>query len=547
MLGFFVTPFPNETFYSLVGRFIRRFSPIGFGIRCLFGRNFVSIKNELATDLSFFIKACSTVFPKTASHIYDHHTVWPLYKNLVGGKAKERIECQITAGGKRVRSELASCRQFSSFIPLYCPKCNQKQLENSDELYWNRIHQIPNILVCPDHFCYLEKAEAINDGQHASEYIFIPNKESCPIISPRFCDNEFIIEVSKTLKHWLLTPNNYQLDYRSKMIALGYSKGSRLDFKKLETDFIKMVGKSSFEEYSACSERLAVLSKSLIYSYKTFINPVNHAIIQTFFKRKAVSTKIKIEFLPFGKGPWKCLNKTCSSFQKKVIKDYRCNYIKKTKKYTGYFKCSCEFEYTQSTMENSIAGKIRIVKYGSHWENAARTYLKKGYKVKEVARIIGHTVQSGEQALLKLLNGQVRKQSRKPRKPICQAKLIEMRKVWREAVKEKIRVCNLTVIRNNNIATYNYLIKNDGLWIKAFNNKYKSKIKIRVPRSMLDIESIVLEKIKVLRTKYPAVKITKQRLSVVLGFQLTKSDISQSRLNRLLSLVENQMLTRLAA
>lgn len=536
MLGFFVVPYQNETFYSLVARFCNRFSPIIYGLKCLFGKCHLTIRTDLATDLEFFQKTCGKTFSFTCFEIYHQFTLWPLYKKFLDKSLVEEVDSKISAGGKYVSWKLMARSRNSGVVPYYCPSCNQEQREKGEELYWNRVHQIPNIQVCPYHFTILEKA--VLRSRDDSSYLFIPSEISCPIKIAKPSTNKFINDVSITLKILLLNPDSkLEVNYREKVRLLGYLKGERLDLEKLQRDFESTLGIQTIRQYESDRKRFSAFSKALIYSYKNFISPVNHAIFHVFFNERSQQVKETEPFLPFGKGPWKCINKCCPSYNKNVIKQCKWNYQRRTKHFTGFFKCNCGLVYSQSL--NSKFSKIttRIIISGKLWDNKAKALLKEGYNMNDIAREIGYTFASGQLAARKLLGKTKYVKNKTSKKAIDPSRIKTLRKSWRKLVKENIHNKTLTIIRGKHSLIYDALTRTDPQWLKTFNSPFRAKIKTRkvVKRSSKEIEKLVMNEIAMMRQKYPSEKITKRKISLALGISLTKQQISMPRFIQLLS------------
>lgn len=536
MLGFFVVPYPNETFYSLVARFCKRFNPINYGLRCLFGKAQTKIRTDLAaTDLGSFQKLSSRIFGYTCEGIFNHFTLWPLYRKFLNLNLVENIDKTIKEGGKYVSRQLFSRSRNSGIVPYYCPSCNQEQREKGEELYWNRVHQIPNILVCPYHFTILEKA--VLRSRDDSSNLFIPSELSCPIKTRKPSTNKFINDVSVTLKNLLLIPD-YKLEthYKEKIQTLGYLKGERLDFTKLRIDFESVLGSHTIRLYE--SRKLRVFSKALIYNYKTFVSPISHAIFHAFLVEMNRQVNEKKPFLPFGKGPWKCINKCCPSYNKNVIRECQWKYQKLSKNFLGYFKCSCGFVYYHSLNSKTSKRKTRIVARGKLWEERAKALWKTGHSMSEISRKIGYTSSINILAIQKLLGSKKAAKKKISKIAIDPNRLKALRSSWRKAVEENINNQTLTIIRRKHPAVYEALARTDSPWLKAFNRPFRSKTKTRkkvLTKSSKEIEKLVANEIAMIKLKYPSEKITRTRISLALGISLTNEQISMPRFRQLLT------------
>ena len=80
----------------------------------------------------------------------------------------------------------------------------------------------------------------------------------------------------------------------------------------------------------------------------------------------------KIEYKPFGDGPWPCMNKICDNYRKKVIDDVEISYNSKKKSPVGKFKCDCGYTYSRVGPDKSEEDLYRIgkvIEMGSLWED----------------------------------------------------------------------------------------------------------------------------------------------------------------------------------
>lgn len=535
MLGFFVVPYQNESFYSLVARFCNRFSPIIYGLKCLFGDCYPRIRTDLATDLEFFQKTCGKTFSFTSSEIYHQFTLWPLYKKFLTKSLVEEVDDKISAGGKYVSWKLMARSRNSGAVPYYCPSCNKEQREKGEELYWNRVHQIPNIKVCPYHFTILEKA--VLTSRDDSSHLFIPSEMSCPIKISKPSTNKFVNDVSITLKKLLLIPDfKLGTDYQKQIKFLGYLKGESLDFEKLRRDFESLVGINTIKQYEAGKKRFSAFSKAMIYGYKNFVSPANHSIFKVFLDEKSRQVNEKEQFRPFGKGPWKCINKCCPSYNKDVIEECKWHCNKDSKNFIGYFKCDCGLVYYQSVNIKIERRETRVTVYGELWENKVKALLAEGNNKQDIAREIGCNFSSGYRGIQKLLGHIKRVKKKITKKAIDPNRLKALRKSWRNAVKENIHNQTLTVIRGKHFDVYSVLVRRDSPWLKTFNSPFRAKTRTRkkdVNRSFEEIEKLVINEIERMRQKYPPVKITRRKISIALGIALNKQ-ISLPRFIQLL-------------
>ncbi len=122
-----------------------------------------AIKNHVTSlDLPCHIgdlhEATKHIVPWTIRSIFEEYTLLPVYRPFVTeGKQARIVESMISSRSENIHAVIginASNLHRSSY-PRFCPICGKDDINNYGEAYWHRIHQFPDIQVCPDHNCFL--------------------------------------------------------------------------------------------------------------------------------------------------------------------------------------------------------------------------------------------------------------------------------------------------------------------------------------------------------------------------------------------------------
>ena len=82
-----------------------------------------------------------------------------------------------------------------------------------------------------------------------------------------------------------------------------------------------------------------------------------------------------LEYKPFGRSPWLCLNAAADHYLKPVITDLKVSHCLENKKPLGTFTCSCGMIYSRSGEDKTEEDKLRIgrvITYGRVWEGKLR-------------------------------------------------------------------------------------------------------------------------------------------------------------------------------
>jgi len=97
----------------------------------------------------------------------------------------------------------------------------------------------------------------------------------------------------------------------------------------------------------------------------------------------------KINYKPFNKGPYPCLNITCSNYLKPVIDKVDVRYSNDAKRPIGVFQCSCGFMYTRTGPDKTETDIYKIGKmkeYGQVWEEKLKELIESDLSLREMAR-----------------------------------------------------------------------------------------------------------------------------------------------------------------
>lgn len=158
MLSFFPILYPDELLYSALARYHIRsgnksfrqtdLDLFGYSSQQLCRVTLTNNLNYLDKNLSFFSKL-------TFSELLQNHTLYPFYATfLMPQEAWQLKDCM----GKKLSGSIFEVAKVATnstgdtnkFLK-FCPVCLEKDTQEYGEPYWHRIHQIPGILVCPNH------------------------------------------------------------------------------------------------------------------------------------------------------------------------------------------------------------------------------------------------------------------------------------------------------------------------------------------------------------------------------------------------------------
>ncbi|MFN8887536.1 MAG: TniQ family protein, partial [Cyclobacteriaceae bacterium] len=168
MIAYFPKPLPDEILYSLIARYglhthTTSYQPL---MRDIYGIKSLETNIDLPGHMSLFSNSTKRVLSLNSEELINRYTLWPFYAHFIKKeKHKATIESIKKTGSKGIDliCGLRSSNIKRVKIPQYCPTCCLEDIDKFGEMYWHRKHQIPSILICSKHNCYLETAQLDGD------------------------------------------------------------------------------------------------------------------------------------------------------------------------------------------------------------------------------------------------------------------------------------------------------------------------------------------------------------------------------------------------
>lgn len=351
--AFFITMngtkfFSNETFHGYIGRLsIYKLLPPSIIKRQLFGGDGGTVPICFLTRPAILVARQS--FDKIeVNKIIKDHTLFDYFMSFVSSETKLEIEERLwypRAQNWSIQTAIFGYdKTKESDAPRYCPLCVKEQMNEVGEFYFDRLHQIPSILVCTKHKCYLQKA-TIEPEDGLKHPHCKPTLKSCPIERVEYCKMPMVVEIAKICAAIAEGTYKIDFDYKKRARKLGYILGKYVDQSSIRSDYNKF-----FYGQIASSHPY----NRFLFMPEKFSNPYRHILFDFFLsereKEGLVHGQAKattFDRIYFGNGPWKCINKICEWYDKDTIHAVSFNYSRKVKRTIGRFKCSCGVEYSR--------------------------------------------------------------------------------------------------------------------------------------------------------------------------------------------------------
>jgi len=161
VLAFFPCTFPDESLYSVLGRYHRLAGNASEreSLRELVG----DAQHVIMADLPGTLQRLADALPGkrwTADRLIDELTLFPYFAPCLSpaqvAHARQAMQ-GATAEGVKMRLGLLASRIGGHIRLRFCQECRRQDADAFGQCYWHRIHQLPAVWMCPLHGCPLSE------------------------------------------------------------------------------------------------------------------------------------------------------------------------------------------------------------------------------------------------------------------------------------------------------------------------------------------------------------------------------------------------------
>lgn len=369
-------------------------------VHSLFEGRMVCATVDLPAHIKYLSKQLNNIY--TVDQLISNHTLYPYYTTFLSKQRAEKIQILMSEGSPRGEVHfslgLAASTVYRPKYLRYCKECIKEDTKTYNEPYWHRSHQIPGVYFCPIHKVGLIESTVFSPTrEHKFEYVPLSQLEvgqsSLKITNSKWKSHLLLIA---ECSYEILKNQNKFIDiskgYKAYLNENGYiTAGSRIRFKSLIYDFIDFFS-IDLLEYLNCKIDLKsddTWFHKIIRGGSGGTHPLRHILVQIFLRVNISEQKNNI---PFGDGPWPCLNKAAEHFMKNTINECNITRDYKTGFPVGTFRCSCGFEYSRKGPDKSKEDRYkigRIKSFGSVWMDKLKEYNQKDLSLRAKARLLG--------------------------------------------------------------------------------------------------------------------------------------------------------------
>ncbi|SCN23615.1 hypothetical protein N3C_1386 [Clostridium sp. N3C] len=410
MMTFFPVPYEDEVLYSVLARYHVRSGNISYKatMRDLFGATSVTAVMDLPSNIQNLVNNMPLNSRYTEEYLIKNHTLFPFYSAFLPPERAEKVlESMKGENGGSVYSRtgiMASSVTLNQYFK-FCPVCAKEDKLQYGELYWHRVHQIPGVLVCPKHYVPLYNSQVSVRGYNKCQYR-AASEENCvkPGINVIYADDVFekLIRLAEDVQVLLNSDFEkrniewYKEQYLAKMIEMGFATSNgKVHQKEFIKEFIDYYGEVFLDivQSGVDADNDSNWLMDMVRKKNKTAHPIRHLLLSRFLGISLHDLFYKkMEYKPFGDGPWPCLNAASDHYLKPVVYDLKVSYSTDSKYPVGTFSCTCGFVYTRSGPDESEDARYRfgrIKRFGQLWEERLKELVDRKLSLRETARLLG--------------------------------------------------------------------------------------------------------------------------------------------------------------
>ena len=289
------TPYPDETWYSIVSRYHRKSGNTKSTItsRELFGGTITSQKrvNPLALDNTIvdYVRLHGPTIG-TAEKCFSKYTLAPYQMRYYSEKRKEEVLERIFDASELKKTFVFTNHMYSRKQTMlrYCPLCLQEDIEKYGEAYWHRVHQIWVMDKCHKHGCNLLDADM--SLSKATYHFTCADEISCPNDKVTYNESPFDSFTQYAFAA-LNAPFSFHCDadvdaliYAAVDGGYGkfYSRGFMCDAHKMYEDIQKKFGEEFIKKFFTADNGGATIRRVFRPNWNSRVEPA--ILVATFLQ-----------------------------------------------------------------------------------------------------------------------------------------------------------------------------------------------------------------------------------------------------------------------
>lgn len=495
MLGFFPDPYPDELLYSACARYSDRVNYRGKinSLIEILGKTGSAVL-DFPSRIDYIISILPSGNNYSAEKIISENTLLPFYEPFLPCNRAKLARHQMKNYSLGSISNIITKPNKSLEYLRYCPICVLEDKKDYGETYWHRNHQLPGILVCSIHSCFLENS-LVEWGKQNNRIHFLSAEKHLrpkkPIFLKTTDDQQILLKLAKSAR-WLLSQtgsnprinlirNRYYNQLLKNKLAHYNGRIRKKHYYQAFNDYYSMALLNALNCPIGSTDRSWILR--IVEKSKTHIvqSPIKHLLMINFLGFTAEEFfNSFVEFKPFVDGPYPCFNGASEHYRELRIQQYQVfdNLSKHKNKQgipLGVFRCDCGFTYQRLGPDNSENDRFKyssIREFGTIWENALKTMwddslLTKTAIAKKLK--VSRFIVTNAAYRLKLIINREKITKKIVYHKVSRKTFLDLKKVYRKTLIEILQE-NPQISRNeiNKLAKFAYLwlMRNDSEWMQ---------------------------------------------------------------------------------
>lgn len=479
-------PYEDELLYSVIARYLVRVgakSPVST-IDLVFGHRVVATV-DLPGSLDTVSERTWLIWRMPGEEIAERLTLFPYYSRYlpsvkVGNYLKKLLSAERRFNHMGIRSY--SQGNVPKFL-RFCPTCRESDLTKYAETYWRRSHQLPGVLVCPEHKRPLLDSRArMRPTSHRCD--FVDATVSTVYVSSdreaRLSEGEMAmaIEIARRSQEMLLRPikpwdtEQTRMSYRQAALERGFAKGNNLLLQpELKSAFVLFYGESILSALNCSVEPNCEGHSWLerIFSscqYRSF-HPLKHTLIQIFLETIPVKPSKRVRLVSHH---WKCPNPYAKHEEPFPIKSPNKIYHGMNNEIVASVRCKCgfQFTFTRTTDADPYLPVVnKIVAHGPFWATEAKRLKNNGLGICAITVEMGIGFKTAKRLL----------SEEQTTNYVSQEMIDQWREEW-SSLLEKVPNRSRSIAAKKNAPLYARLWKYDREWLQR-----EPKLRTYIPPS----------------------------------------------------------------
>lgn len=470
-------------------------------------------------------------------------------------QAEKILDLMKSEFGERVHSTsgiTASNISRKEFF-MHCEKCCKDDIEKYGETFWHRTHQLPGVFICYKHDIPLFSTNVSTKSPNQHEYINA-SYESVIRDGIKININEkdvphlmLISKLSYQLLHGNFQQNkntHLQNFYKKCLKEEGLCSPSGYVQREKVYNLFRTTFSNSLLEMIQSEVNLEGTNwlTMIFQKHRKSFHPLRHLLIIILFGKELNRYFYgKENYVPFGIGPWYCLNPVCPNYLTPVITDLKINSCHDTKRPVGTFTCNCGFVYSRRGPDTCLEDKYklgRILKYGTIWNSTLEQMISEGRTLTSISEKLKCDPLTVKRKAVQLnipIKWKVFSTKKNNNTPSGHHdnKLMKRRNEWLD-FQEKYPELSKTELRKLCPSLFIYLYRHDRMWIDENSPKLKKNKPVNNRVNWEKRDDCILMQVKIIIQEWDNDKKKLTRISLHrIGIKLNKLSLLQKNGDKL--------------